>query len=77
MTKTFTEKELQEYDGCNGKPTYVGYQGKVYDVSKSDLFEEGEHYEHYAGQDLTEAMGDAPHEEEVMEAFPVVGELKG
>lgn len=76
MTRTFTKEELRKFDGTGGNPVYVGYLGKVYDVTASGLFEEGEHYEHYAGQDLTAAMEDAPHEDEVLEQFPVIGELE-
>ena len=75
--KIFTEQELKKYDGKNGKSTYVAYKGKVYDVSESALWEDGEHeMEHLAGKDLTDEFGDAPHEEDVFKRFPVVGELK-
>lgn len=70
-------EELQDFDGSGGKPVYVAYMRKVYDVTESELFEDGEHYEHYAGQDLTAAMDDAPHGEEMLERFPVVGEMEG
>lgn len=76
MSKIFTREELQEFDGTGGKPAYLAYLGKVYDVTGSDLFEDGEHYEHYAGQDLTAAIEEAPHGDEVLEPFPVVGELE-
>jgi predicted heme/steroid binding protein len=29
----FTLDELRQFDGKNGSPAYVGYKGKVYDVS--------------------------------------------
>ena len=45
-------------------------------VDESNLFEEGEHYAHLAGQDLTDALEDAPHGEDVLERFPIIGELK-
>lgn len=32
--KKFTVEELEEYNG-NGKPAYVAFNGKVYDVSQS------------------------------------------
>ncbi|MCP8304881.1 MAG: cytochrome B5 [archaeon] len=75
--KVFTKEELKEYDGKGGKPTYLAYKGKVYDVSESYLWEDGEHQaEHFAGEDLTDEFKDAPHDEYVLERFPVVGELK-
>lgn len=68
-------KELEKFDGSSGT-TYIAYRGKVYDVSGSNLFEDGVHFEHYAGQDLTEFLGDAPHDEKVFSRFPLVGELE-
>ena len=41
MTKVFTLEELREFDGTGGSPIYVAFRGKVYDVSESELFEEG------------------------------------
>jgi len=75
--KIFTKEELKEYNGKGGKPAYVAYKNKVYDLSQSYLWEDGEHHmEHFAGKDLTSEMGDAPHDPEVLERFPVIGETK-
>ena len=75
--KKFTAEELQEYDGGGGKPAYVAYDGKVYDVSGSFLWEDGEHQgEHVAGKDLTDEIQEAPHEPDMLDPFPVVGELE-
>lgn len=71
-----TRKELEKYTGLDGRATYVAYQGKVYDVTDSLLFTDGMHFEHYAGEDLTEAMVDAPHGEDIFEDFPVVAILE-
>ena len=71
----FTLDELRQFDGKNGRPTYVGYKGKVYDVTDSDQWIDGDHMGHVAGQDLTEEMEIAPHAEEVMERMRVVGFL--
>ncbi|MBS7627057.1 cytochrome B5 [Candidatus Bathyarchaeota archaeon] len=74
--KHFTEEELTEYNGKNGKPAYVGYKGKVYDVSASFLWRDGTHQVlHRAGMDLTDALEQAPHGGDVLEKFPVVGTL--
>ncbi len=70
-----TEKELERYDGTNGNPCYVAYQGKIYDVTGSPLFIDGMHFEHYAGSDLTQAMADAPHADDVFSEFTVIGNL--
>ncbi len=75
--KKFTEEELRKYDGSEaGQPIYFAYKGKVYDATKSPLFVEGMHFEHYAGCDLTPYIDDAPHNGEVMEELPVVGEYE-
>jgi predicted heme/steroid binding protein len=74
--KQFTLEELKQFDGKDGRPLYVAYKGKVYDVSQSGLWESGLHFEHLAGKDLTQEFKDAPHGEEVLERVQVVGELK-
>jgi len=75
--QTFTAEDLKKYNGQNGTPVYVVYKGKVYDVSSSSLWEGGEHQGmHNAGADLSKDIMDAPHETDVLERFPVVGELK-
>lgn len=74
--KEFTKEELALYNGKNGKPAYIAYKGKVYDVSTSFLWKDGNHQVlHEAGIDLTEAMEQAPHREEVLGRFPVIGIL--
>lgn len=75
--KEFTREELALYNGENGKPTYVAYKGKVYDLSASFLWKDGNHQVlHNAGTDLTLAMEQAPHGVETLERFPVVGILR-
>jgi predicted heme/steroid binding protein len=39
------------------------------------LWKNGKHYEHWAGQDLTEELGEAPHTEKVFEKFEAIGHL--
>jgi predicted heme/steroid binding protein len=55
---------------------YVAFQGKIYDVSSSRLWRNGKHYEHWAGQDLTEELGEAPHTASVFDKFEIIGYLK-
>jgi len=75
--KEFTEEELAQYNGKNGNPAYVAYKGKVYDVSTSFLWKGGEHQVfHNAGVDLTDALEQAPHGEDVLDKFTVVGVLR-
>ena len=72
--KEFTEEELAQYDGKNGNLAYVAYKGKVYDVTGSFLWKNGIHQVlHSAGVDLTDALEQAPHGDDVLEKFPVVG----
>jgi predicted heme/steroid binding protein/uncharacterized membrane protein len=72
-----TLEELREFDGKSGKPVYVAFKGKIYDVSESPLWKTGKHQgRHPAGTDLTEAIANAPHAEEVLMRFPVVGEVR-
>ena len=75
--KVFNEEELKKYDGSNpANPIYCAYKGKVYDITSSPLFLEGMHFEHFSGCDLTDFMGDAPHDDEVLSELTVVGEFK-
>lgn len=74
--RTFTSKELATFDGRSGRPSYVAFKGKVYDVTRSTLWTDGEHQmEHYAGKDLTAEMASAPHSDEVFDRVPEVGVL--
>jgi predicted heme/steroid binding protein len=73
--KKFTISELFQFNGKNGNPAYVGYKGKVYDVTESYQWGDGEHLGHIAGEDLTDQMEIAPHSEEVIERMKIVGVL--
>jgi predicted heme/steroid binding protein len=75
--KKFTLEELAKFDGKEGRPAYVAYKGKVYDLSESWMWEDGDHQGlHEAGKDLTEDMEDSPHEDDSLADLPVVGELE-
>jgi len=77
MDKEFTLEELAAADGTDGKPVYIAYQGRVFDVSQSPLWGGGGHMDrHRAGQDLTGEFADAPHGLEVFERYPQVGVLQ-
>ncbi len=74
--RTFTREELRKYTGEDGGPVYFAYEGKVYDASGSWHWRGGIHQVvHGAGQDLTEALADAPHGEDLLARLPVVGLL--
>ncbi len=73
--RVFTRAELREYDGSNGI-AYVACNGKVYDVSSSYHWRKGAHHAmHSAGHDLTTALERAPHGLDLLQKFPIVGEL--
>jgi len=74
--KKFTLDELSEYNGKGGKPAYIAYKGKVYDVSASSFWLEGDHLGmHQAGKDLTDELELAPHGNENLERAKLVGVL--
>jgi predicted heme/steroid binding protein len=73
--KKFTIIELAAFDGKNGKLSYIGYKGRVYDVTDSSQWIDGDHLGHLAGQNLTDEMEIAPHGEEVLERMKTVGVL--
>ena len=75
--KQFSEEELSLYDGRDGRPAYIAYEGKVYDVTTSFLWKGGRHQVlHYAGRDLTKELENAPHGSDLLERVPVVGILR-
>ncbi len=75
--REFTLAELAAYTGADGRPAYIAFEDKVYDVSGSGLWAGGRHMSlHRAGHDLTGEFPDAPHGEEVFARYPQVGVLK-
>jgi predicted heme/steroid binding protein len=74
--RKFTLEELKQFDGRDGRPAYIAYKGKVYDVTESFLWINGDHQgQHEAGKDLTEEMALAPHGEETFDRVKLVGVL--
>ena len=72
----FTLEDLSPFDGSEKRPAYIAYKGKIYDVSSSKLWVEGSHVrKHLAGNDLSEALRTAPHDEDKILGMPLVGEL--
>ncbi|MBF4509517.1 MAG: cytochrome B5 [Aeromicrobium sp.] len=73
--KEFTLEDLKQFDGRDGRPAYVAYDGIVYDVSDSPMWDGGDHEGmHDAGADLTAEHDDAPHDVHIVD-FPQVGTL--
>ena len=75
MKKYITSRALSLRNGQDKPEIWVAYKGVVYDVTNSRLWTAGKHYEHWAGQDLTDELPDAPQSETVFERFPVIGKL--
>ena len=71
-----TLAQLALRNGQDKSEIWIAYQGLVYDVTSSRLWFTGKHYEHWAGQDLTDELKDAPHTEKVFEKFKVIGTLQ-
>ncbi|MCX6352894.1 MAG: cytochrome b5 [Bacteroidetes bacterium] len=74
--ETYTRSQLALRNGQDKPEIWVAYKGIIYDVTKSRLWQKGQHYEHWAGQDLTHELKDAPHTETVFDKFIVVGKLQ-
>lgn len=72
----YSKSQLALRNGQDKPNIWVGYKGLIYDVTASRLWKKGMHYEHWAGQDLTAELADAPHTETVFEKFEIIGRLK-
>jgi predicted heme/steroid binding protein len=72
----YTRSQLALRNGQDRPEIWVAFKGLIYDVTMSKMWRNGKHYEHWAGQDLTEELEDAPHSERVFEKFKVVGRLE-
>jgi predicted heme/steroid binding protein len=72
----YTRAQLALRNGQDRPEIWVAYQGLIYDVGRSRLWRNGQHYQHWAGQDLTPEMAEAPHTPNVFDRFEVVGRLK-
>lgn len=71
----YTRSQLALRNGQDRPEIWIAFRGKIYDVSRSRLWYKGRHYEHWAGQDLTDELRDAPHTDQVFERYDVVGIL--
>ena len=71
-----TKAQLALHNGQDKDQVWIAYLGNVYDVTSSRLWLKGKHYEHWAGQDLTDELKDAPHTEKVFEKFKIIGILR-
>jgi predicted heme/steroid binding protein len=75
--RELSRQELRQYNGKNGAPAYIAFNGRVYDVTKSFLWRDGNHQVfHNASLDLTAELKQAPHGEDLIERFSIVGVLR-
>ena len=73
----FTRDELKKFDGEDGRPLYIVFRGKVYNLSASRLWVNGKHMAvHQFDEDLEATIKQAPHSEEVLNRFSTIGELR-
>lgn len=71
--QAFNAQTLAQYNGQNGNPAYVAVDGLVYDLTS--VFQNGAHYSHLAGKELTSAFY-ARHAKSEIVKYPVVGEYQ-
>jgi predicted heme/steroid binding protein len=70
--------ELARNDGKEGRPAWIAFRGKVYDVSDCFLWKGGRHMAAQdAGRDLTGVLEQAPHGEDLLDRAKLVGLLEG
>lgn len=74
--ETYTRSQLALRNGQEREEIWIAYQGVIYDATPSRYWRNGLHYEHWAGQDLTDELPDAPHNDSVFKRLKVVGKLE-
>lgn len=71
----YSRAQLALRNGQDKPEIWVAFMGIIYDVTDSRLWRNGKHYEHWAGQDLTDELKDAPHTDQVFLRFKAIGQL--
>jgi predicted heme/steroid binding protein len=75
--RRYSQIELARNDGKEGRPAWIAFRGKVYDVTDCFLWKGGRHMAtHDAGRDLTGVLDQAPHGEDLLRRAKVVGLLE-
>ena len=74
--KSFTKSQLALRNGQDRTEIWCCFEGRIYELTHSKRWATGIHYEHWAGQDLTDELKDAPHNEQVFKKFKIVGLLE-
>lgn len=74
---SLTTKQLEEFNGANGKLAYVAVNGIIYDVSLEAAWGGGTHFNLYAGKDLTDQFEKCHGgSQEILDRLPQVGILQ-
>lgn len=71
----YTKAQLALRNGNDKPQVWVAFKNIIYEVTESRLWKTGKHYEHWAGQDLTDELKDAPHTDKVFDKFKAIGRL--
>lgn len=75
--KQFSLKELEEFNGKDGKPAYIAIDGIVYDLSSIKKWKNGMHHGMIAGQELGEEFKKSHKKNlDIIKKAPIVGKLK-
>jgi predicted heme/steroid binding protein len=72
---SYTVFQLALRNGIDKPEIWIAYKGYIYDVTQSRYWKNGKHYEHWAGQDLTNELKNAPHTDYVFKYLKIVGIL--
>lgn len=72
----YSRGQLALRNGQDMDEIWIAYKGIVYEVTHSRYWKMGRHYEHWAGQDLTDEFKDAPHTKQVFDRLNAIGKLK-
>jgi predicted heme/steroid binding protein len=68
VDRTVSLRELKQNTGERGSRCYIACGGIVYDVTDCPKWRTGLHEQlHFAGQDLSGELPDAPHQREVFD----------
>jgi predicted heme/steroid binding protein len=71
--KIFSRAQLALRNGQDRDEIWCAYNGIIYDLKSSKMWRNGRHYQHWAGQDLTEELVAAPHDATVFNKFEIIG----
>jgi predicted heme/steroid binding protein len=71
----YTQFQLALRNGQDREEVWIAFEGLIYDLTASRMWRQGQHYQHWAGQDLTSELKDAPHTARVFERFSPIGRL--